>query len=148
MGDEESPEGVYQDLYQKISEGYTVEGEMLIAGGKEVEFEESEMGYDILLDSRPLGRTCDNYFLVYLTELYEGDVPNAMEKLDALAKNKRLIQATELQSQITRDETGFTIGTRSVDYSRRFFRCSCPDWKYRRHLGGCKHIMALRLLDA
>ena len=94
-----------------------------------------------------LYQVVDDHFLVRLTELFEDDDPGALERLKTLSGDKRLIQALELQSTIRSAGKEFRIGTHAVGYSRRYFDCDCQDWKYRRKLGGCKHIAALRLLD-
>jgi hypothetical protein len=148
VGDQENPslEGLHQKLAAKILNGYRIEGNSLFTGGTEVSFEPSEFGYDIRFGSRELGNTSDNYFLVYLTELFEGK-DQALERLRMLEQDKRTIQATELQGAISADGRGFVVGSRKVGHSARYFQCSCPDWKFRRRLGGCKHIAALRLLD-
>lgn len=140
-------EGVYQDLAGKITKGYRTEGNCLIAGDRKVTFKPAEFGLDVFLGSLRLGNTSDNFFLVYLTELFEKRDQESLDRLILLAKDNRTIQATELQMTITSDNNEFRIGKRDVRYSTRYFECSCPDWKYRKRLGGCKHIAALRLLD-
>ncbi len=140
-------EGAYRDLAKGILRGYEVEGRTLIAGGKHVEFTPSEVGYDIHAGPLHLGQTLDNYFLVHLTELFEGEDQDALLRFRKLSKDKRLIQAMELQGSIEREGKLYAVGDRKVGYSSTYFECSCPDWKYRRRLGGCKHIAALRLFD-
>ena len=138
---------VYRDLAKRILKGYDVEGGALIAGGKQVDFTPCEVGYDITLESLHLGNTIDNYFLVRLTELFEGNDGDALQRFRELSKDKRLVQATELQGSIEREGRSYAVGDRMVGYSSTYFECTCPDWKYRRRLGGCKHIAALRLFD-
>jgi len=142
-----SVEGVYQDLVRKISPDYKVEGNRLIAGRNTVTFEPSSFGFDIYLDTLFLGNTSDNYFLVYLTELFEKRDEDSLKRLRSLSEDGRTLLATELQGTISHSDHGFKVGKREVLFSARYFVCSCPDWKYRRRLGGCKHIAALRLLD-
>jgi hypothetical protein len=140
-------EGAYRDLAKSILKGYEVDGRTLVASGKQVEFTPAEVGYDIRMESLHLGNTLDNYFLVHLTGIFEEDGQDALERFKELSKDKRLIQATELQGSIERKDASYAVGGRTVGYSSTYFECSCPDWKYRRRLGGCKHIAALRLLD-
>ena len=138
---------VYRDLAKRILKGYDVEVGALVAGGRRVDFTPCEVGYDITLGSLHLGNTVDNYFLVHLTELFEGDDGDALRHFKELSKDKRLLQATELQGSIQREGRSYAVGDRKVGYSSTYFDCTCPDWKYRRRLGGCKHIAALRLFD-
>jgi len=139
--------GTYQELAEDILQGYSVDENAILAGGKRVEFKEAELGYDITLGGTPLGNTVDNFFLVYLTELFEERDVESLGRIRGLLEDRRTLQATELQGSITSDGKNYDIGGRLVKYSTRYFECSCPDWKYRRRLGGCKHIAALRILD-
>jgi hypothetical protein len=138
---------IYQELANSILEEYRVESNAIIAGDRRIEFQPAQLGYDISLDGEYLGNTVDNYFLVYLTELFEDQNEESLGKIRALHEDKRTLQATELQGTITSDGKGYDVGGRRVEYSNRYFKCSCPDWKYRRRFGGCKHIAALRILD-
>lgn len=140
-------EGVYQGLSEKILNGYRVEGNHLVVEGEDVEFRTCPIGYEIFLGAQRLGTTTEDFFLVHLTELFEDDDADSLERLRRFADDKRLIQAVELQSTIRAAGREFEIGSHMVGYSRRYFDCDCPDWKFRRKLGGCKHIAALRLLD-
>jgi len=149
MGEEDTstPRDIYQELAIKILKGYRVEENSIVAGDRRIEFAPAQLGYDIALDGSPLGNTVDNYFLVYLSELFEDRDEDSLDKIRRLSEDKRTLQATELQGTIAPDGRGYDIGDRRVEYSTRYFKCSCPDWKYRRRLGGCKHIAALRILD-
>ncbi len=140
-------EGIYQGLAKDILVGYRIEGESLLTGDRRIDFKPAKLGFDIFLEPIHLGNTADNYFLVYLTELFEGRDREALNRMRQLADDRRTIQATELQGTIERQANGFAVGRREVGYSTRYFKCSCPDWKFRRRLGGCKHIAALRLLE-
>jgi hypothetical protein len=139
--------GIYQGLADDILHDYVVEGNSIITGGKRIDFSKSELGYDISLEGNPLGNTADNYFLAYLSELFEDRDEESLERIRNLLEDKRTIQATELQGTITPEDRAYDIGGRRVEFSSRYFKCSCPDWKFRRRLGGCKHIAALRILD-
>ncbi len=140
-------EGLYLELIEELDRGYEREGNFLIIGGRKIQFQPAEMGYDISMEGLELGNTCDDYFLTYLSELFEGKDDQALKSLRSLSNEKRLIQAMELQSTIRKENRSYMVGTREVGFSRRFYQCTCPDWKYRRKFGGCKHIVALRLLD-
>ncbi len=148
MGEDDVPlEGVYQRLAEELLAGFRAEGNVLVTGKDRIEFRPSQLGYEILLGPLRLGETPDNYFLVYLTQLFEGKDDASLQEMRRFSEDKRLVQATELQGTIGFDGREYDVGKRKVGYSRRYFDCSCPDWKYRRKLGGCKHIAALRLLD-
>jgi hypothetical protein len=138
---------IYQELANDILNEYRVEENAIATGDRRIEFEPAQLGYDITLDGESLGNTVDNYFLVYLSELFEDQDEESLRKIRSLLEDRRTLQATELQGTITSDGKGYEIGGRRVEYSSRYFKCSCPDWKYRRRLGGCKHIAALRILD-
>ena len=141
------PKGIYQELADDILHGYRVEGNSITTGGKRIDFSPSDLGYEISLGGNTLGKTADNYFLTYLSELFEDRDEETLGRIRTLLEDKRTIQATELQGTITSDGRSYDIGGRRVEYSSRYFKCSCPDWKFRRRLGGCKHIAALRILD-
>lgn len=143
-----TPEGTYAELAKRILKGHRFESDSIVAGNVRIGFRPASAGFDIFLDGRRLGNTTDNYFLVYLTELFTDRDQESLERIRRLAGDARTLQATELQQTVARDADGFKIGKQRVTYSRRYFQCSCPDWKYRRRLGGCKHIAALRLLEA
>ncbi len=143
-----APEGTYSRLARKILKARRFEADSITAGDARVVFRPAAVGFDIFLDGRRLGNTTDNYFLVYLTELFIHRDEDSLERIRGLAEDQRTLQATELQQTVVRDPDGFKVGKQKVGYSRRYFQCSCEDWKYRRRLGGCKHIAALRLLEA
>jgi len=147
-GAHQVPEGTYAGLARKILKGHRFESDSIVTGNARIDFRPAAVGFDISLDGRRLGNTTDNYFLVYLTELFTDRDQQSLERIRRLAKDARTLQATELQQTVARDAEGFKIGKQIVGYSRRYFQCSCEDWKYRRRLGGCKHIAALRLLEA
>ncbi len=143
-----SLEGVYQKIAKSIKSGFTIEPDRIVIKGGEVIFRQAEFGFDITLDEQYLGNTSDDYFLVYLSELFAHRDRQALERIKSLLSDRRTLQAIELQRSVVREDHSYAVGKRRVSYSATYFSCTCPDWKYRRKLGGCKHIAAIRLLQA
>ncbi len=140
-------EGVYQRIAASIRSGYVKEENRIVTKEGELTFKPAEFGFDVTLNATYLGNTSDDFFLVYLSELYAYGDEAALDRITSLLSEKRTLQALELQRSVRRENHSYLVGKRRVSYSATYFSCTCPDWKYRRKLGGCKHIAAIRLLQ-
>ena len=115
-GAHQVPEGTYAKLARKILKGHRFESDSIVTGNARIDFRPAAVGFDISLDGRRLGNTTDNYFLVYLTELFTDRDQQSLERIRRLAKDARTLQATELQQTVARDAEGFKIGKQIVGY--------------------------------